>query len=111
MKKSLVFTLIVFFLMSLNILFLPFESEARNIERVSVDNSGVQGDDHSEYPSISSDGRYVAFESDAANLVIGDTNARDDVFVSYTVSESPPGGGGGGSGGCFINTSADLNSK
>ena len=33
------------------------------------------------YPAISADGRYVAFESGASNLVPGDTNHRDDVFV------------------------------
>ncbi len=32
-------------------------------------------------PSISSDGRYVAFNSSATNLVAGDTNAVSDVFV------------------------------
>ena len=32
-------------------------------------------------PSISSDGRYVAFTSDASDLVDGDTNGEDDVFV------------------------------
>src|SRR5262249_2674707 len=31
--------------------------------------------------SISTDGRYVAFESDASNLVPGDTNDMTDVFV------------------------------
>ncbi|MBW1642621.1 MAG: PD40 domain-containing protein [Deltaproteobacteria bacterium] len=82
-----------------------YDRNTDTIERVSVDNSGVQGDDVSEYPSISPDGRYVAFESDAANLVTGDTNARDDVFVSYTVS--PP-GRDGGSGGCFISTCSTL---
>ena len=81
MKKSLIFTLTVFFLMSLNILFFPIESEARNIERASVDNSGGEGDGGSIYPSISSNGRYVAFDSNATNLVAGDTNARGDVFV------------------------------
>ena len=28
-----------------------------------------------------SDGRYIAFHSDASNLVAGDTNAADDIFV------------------------------
>jgi hypothetical protein len=32
-------------------------------------------------PSISDDGRYVAFESDAGNLVEGDTNGDTDAFV------------------------------
>jgi LPXTG-site transpeptidase (sortase) family protein len=49
--------------------------------RVSVDSSGTQGNGHSFSPSISSDGRYVAFQSDATNLVAGDTNEVDDVFV------------------------------
>jgi Tol biopolymer transport system component len=35
----------------------------------------------SRHPSISADGRYVVFYSDAANLVPGDTNGADDVFV------------------------------
>ncbi|MCP4681970.1 MAG: hypothetical protein GY864_06540 [Desulfobacterales bacterium] len=50
-------------------------------ERISVDNGGAQGDDFSSYPSISSDGRYVAFRSYATNLVPGDTNALGDIFV------------------------------
>jgi archaellum component FlaF (FlaF/FlaG flagellin family) len=47
---------------------------------VSVDSGGVQGSDHSYFPSISSDGRFVAFESNASNLVPGDTNAWPDIF-------------------------------
>ena len=31
--------------------------------------------------SISADGRYVAFSSDASNLVPGDTNGKQDIFV------------------------------
>ena len=49
--------------------------------RVSVDSSATQGNDHSYEPSISADGRYVAFWSDASNLVTGDTNGLKDVFV------------------------------
>ena len=48
---------------------------------VSVSSAGVQGNDASFDPSISADGRYVAFESDASNLVAGDTNGYPDVFV------------------------------
>src|SRR5262249_8318353 len=51
-------------------------------ERVSVDSSGIEGDaDSSIAVSISADGMVVAFESDADNLVSGDTNASTDVFV------------------------------
>jgi Tol biopolymer transport system component len=50
-------------------------------ERVSVDSSGVEGNGVSGNASISADGRYVAFNSLASNLVIGDTNGFSDVFV------------------------------
>jgi Tol biopolymer transport system component len=49
--------------------------------RVSVDTTGVEGNDESVFPAISADGRFVAFESVASNLVPGDTNGRDDIFV------------------------------
>ena len=48
---------------------------------VSVDSAGVEGNSYSYGPSISSDGRYVAFESEASNLVPNDTNGTRDVFV------------------------------
>lgn len=48
---------------------------------VSVSSSGAQANRYSEYPSISADGRYVAFHSYANNLVSGDTNLSIDVFV------------------------------
>ena len=52
------------------------------ITRVSIDASGVQGNAPTPAPSISaSDGRYVAFYSYASNLVPGDTNGTNDVFV------------------------------
>jgi len=50
-------------------------------ERISVDSSGTESNGSSDYPSISADGRYVAFESFADNLVPGDSNADSDVFV------------------------------
>jgi Tol biopolymer transport system component len=50
-------------------------------KRVSVDSAGVEADDYSVYPSISGNGRFVAFRSNATNLIVGDTNATDDIFV------------------------------
>ena len=50
-------------------------------ERVSVGPGSVQANEFSSEPSISADGRFVAFELDATNLVPGDTNDRQDVFV------------------------------
>jgi Tol biopolymer transport system component len=82
--------------------FVAFESEASNLvpsdtnrqrdvfvhdrqtgrtERVSVSTGGVQGNDFSQSPAISANGRFVAFESFASNLVSGDTNGSTDVFV------------------------------
>jgi Tol biopolymer transport system component len=49
--------------------------------RVSVGAGGQQGDGHSEFPELSANGRFVAFHSDASNLVPGDTNGFTDVFV------------------------------
>ncbi|HMJ31064.1 MAG TPA: hypothetical protein VK512_20330, partial [Xanthobacteraceae bacterium] len=51
------------------------------ITRVSTNASGDQGNSASGDPSISADGRYVAFYSSASNLVPGDTNFLADVFV------------------------------
>ena len=48
---------------------------------VSVTTSGDQANDDSGAPSVSSEGRFVAFESQATNLVTGDTNANTDVFI------------------------------
>jgi Tol biopolymer transport system component len=52
-----------------------------NTTRVSVASDGTQANDHSVDPSMSADGRYVAFESKASNLVSGDTNGEQDIFV------------------------------
>jgi len=56
-----------------------------DVERVSVSSAGVEGNDSSSSPSLSADGRYVAFTSTASNLVPGDTNGNStsgfDVFV------------------------------
>lgn len=49
--------------------------------RVSVDSAGVEANDGSNSPAISGDGRYIAFQSSATNLVSNDTNQTVDVFV------------------------------
>jgi Tol biopolymer transport system component len=51
------------------------------IERVSVSSDGTQGNNFSYYPSISANGRYVAYYSYATNLVDGDTNGHADIFM------------------------------
>jgi hypothetical protein len=54
---------------------------AGTTERISVGLGGAQANGNSLGSSISADGRYVAYESLATNLVAGDTNANYDVFV------------------------------
>jgi Tol biopolymer transport system component len=49
--------------------------------RVSISTAGLQADGDSENPAISADGRYVAFDSVATDLVAHDTNGSSDVFV------------------------------
>ncbi len=49
--------------------------------RVSISSTGVESNGASSRPALSSDGRYVAFRSTATNLVSGDTNTFEDVFV------------------------------
>lgn len=55
---------------------------AARTERVSVSSTGLQGNGASGEPSISADGRFVAFASVATNLgETTDTNSRKDVFL------------------------------
>jgi Tol biopolymer transport system component len=56
------------------------------LTRVSTDSSGVQAANASGAPTVSGDGRYVAFWSAAANLVAGDTNAVWDIFRKDTLT-------------------------
>jgi hypothetical protein len=58
------------------------EPDAINTTRASVHSNGTQGNNDSYSPSISADGRYVAFESIASDLIASDTNgAVRDIFV------------------------------
>lgn len=58
-----------------------YDREVGTIVRVSVGLGGVQGDQKSDRPSISSDGRFVAFYSDATNMIDIDGNLARDIFV------------------------------
>jgi Tol biopolymer transport system component/Mg-chelatase subunit ChlD len=60
--------------------------DAGTTTRVSVASDGTQSNGTSGDPVPSADGRSVAFSSSASNLVAGDTNAVDDIFVHDTVT-------------------------
>ena len=67
---------------------------ARDLNRgaialISVDVSGIGGgNNNSSSPSISSNGQWIAFHSAASNLVTGDTNNCDDIFVRDMVTDT-----------------------
>ncbi|MDR6290293.1 Ca2+-binding RTX toxin-like protein [Inquilinus ginsengisoli] len=66
---------------------------------VSASTGGGSGDAGSSGASISGNGRYVVFQSDATNLVAGDTNGATDIFVrdlqtNTTIRASAAGDGG-----------------
>ena len=57
-----------------------------DVIRISLSSVGTQADGPSSHPSVSANGRYVAFQSDATNLVAGDTNGTTDIFVRDLVT-------------------------
>jgi hypothetical protein len=58
-----------------------FDRETKLTSLVSVTQDGLQANSYSFYPFISANGRYVSFDSNADNLVSGDTNNLVDIFV------------------------------
>ena len=78
-----------------------WDRQQQTIDRVSVSSDGRQANRDSQPsgypPSISDDGRFVAFASDATNLVPGDDNGVTDVFLrdrlnGTTIRIEPPSG-------------------
>jgi Tol biopolymer transport system component len=62
------------------------DRQSSTTTRVSVGAGGAQGNNFSDDPTVSGDGRYIVFASFATNLVSGDTNAKSDVFVRDQVT-------------------------
>jgi len=60
---------------------LPVYAQAGTYTRVSVDSSGAQANAISYRGDISADGRFVAFDSEATNLIAVDVNNNGDVFL------------------------------
>jgi Tol biopolymer transport system component len=54
--------------------------------RISTATDGTLGNGSSADPTISADGRYIAYNSSATNLVAGDTNASTDIFLTDTTT-------------------------
>src|SRR5262245_57058050 len=66
---------------ALGLLLLTAHADGQETTRVSVASSGAEGNGQSGVRSISGNGRIVAFDSDASNLVSGDTNNKTDIFI------------------------------
>ncbi len=73
------------------------------IERASISNTEIEGNDYSDDAALSPEGRFVGFASAANNLVPNDGNGERDVFVrdmntgsTERVSVTNAGGGGNG---------------
>jgi len=58
-----------------------FDSQSNQLIRISVNDAGAEGDGHSFHPMIAANGNAVVFESEASNLVAGDTNVTSDIFL------------------------------
>ena len=71
---------------TLTIAALTTSAAAQDYSAVSVTNADTLPDAGIEHPNQSDDGRYVVFASKATDLVIGDTNAKFDIFVRDTVA-------------------------
>lgn len=57
------------------------DRQTKQTRRISVASDGTESNADSFAPSISENGRFVAFASSVSNLVIGDANGASDIFI------------------------------
>lgn len=55
---------------------------------LTISSTGEQANDYSDSPHISDSGNYVVFESRASNLVSGDTNGAQDIFIYSRITST-----------------------
>ena len=97
---------LIVILVIMSLLHLVSGGESRAMTRVSSDAQGSEGNGESQAAAITSDGRRVAFASEADNLVSGDSNGVEDIFVkdmetAVVVRYSTDSSGAQGNGGSF----------
>jgi Tol biopolymer transport system component len=68
-----------------------YDLSLHSISLVSVATDATQANGDSQYASLSGDGRLVAFDARATNLVAGDHNAFSDVFLRDRLATNLPG--------------------
>ena len=93
-----------------------FDRETGKYELENQTQDGIPGNNDSYSPQLSADGRYVAFSSSSSNLVPGDSNAFEDVFVRdrtsgmiTLISHTPDGNPGNEHSGLTIWSAYGLN--
>jgi Tol biopolymer transport system component len=59
--------------------------QAGTTRRASKSSDGVEGNDQSNYSSVTSEGLKVGFQSDANNLIPGDRERGQDIFVNQRI--------------------------
>ena len=91
-----------------------YDRVSGEVRPVSAAPGGVSGNASSAHPAVSADGRWVAFTSRSSNLVAGDTNGADDVFLfdqqsggTIRVSVGPDGAQGNSYSSGVVSLSAD----
>lgn len=57
-----------------------FSIDTTRVSEGGTNDTPIQGDEDSDDVDVSDDGRYAVFESDATNLITGDTNGYDDIY-------------------------------
>ncbi|MFK8067235.1 MAG: FG-GAP-like repeat-containing protein [Gammaproteobacteria bacterium] len=65
-----------------------FDRNDDSLKLLSKNSSGNSGNNSSQRAAISADGRFVSFESNATDLISGDTNSSSDIFVYELASDS-----------------------
>ena len=65
-----------------------YDRTAKTTQLVNVTSNGTQANGLSLFSAINDDGKYVAFESTATNLVPGDTNSLTDIFLYDRVNQT-----------------------
>ena len=58
-----------------------YDKATGKIDLVSQNGTNVKGNGNSSFPTISADGRYVAFKSESTNLIANDTDTISDIYV------------------------------
>lgn len=65
-----------------------YDFKTNTNQRISLDTGGGDPNGDSDVPVISGDGRYIVYESDASDLVSGDANGEQDIFLYDRVNQT-----------------------